>query len=144
VPDLQAYEFRGFVFNRQLTAVTQYNDWLYYPPMIARRQEIEQQIRTYFEKICNTLPHQHYLIDFIIFSETEIKVIELNPFTTFAGSGLFHWINDIEQIKNGPFEMRIRTEPDPELTNLVDDYWVEYFNEFYETHREKPWRCCVM
>jgi hypothetical protein len=144
VPDLQAYEFRGFVFNRQLTALTQYNDWLYFPALVARRAEIERQIRTYFDTISGVLPHQHYLIDFIVFSRTEIKVIELNPLTTCAGSGLFHWINDIERIKNGPFEMRVRTEPDPALVGFVDDHWIQYFNEFMETHKETSWGCCVM
>jgi hypothetical protein len=144
VPELQGYEFRGFVFNRQLTAVTQYNDCMLFAEMVAKRGEIECQIREYFEKICPALPHQHFLIDFIVFSGKEIKVIELNPFTTYAGSGLFHWVEDIERIKNGPFEMRVRTESDPQLSSFVDNYWIDYFNEFAAAHPKTPSRCSVM
>jgi hypothetical protein len=140
VPDRQGYEFRGFVFNRNLTALTQYNDFLYFPELVRQKDQIEQRIRSYFVQIQPRLPQQHYLIDFICF-EDEIKIIELNPFTTCAGSGLFDWMEDIEVIKNGPFQFRVRTEPDPKLPELMEARWIRYFNEYRE---KKKSRCLVL
>jgi len=144
IPSRQQYEFRGFVFNRKLNALTQYHDYLFFPEIVARKDEIERQIRDYFEQIHDRLPHQHYLIDFVICSDREIKVIELNPLTTCAGSGLFDWQRDIEVIKNGPFEFRVRTEPDPRVRELAGDPWIRYCSEYADRLAKEESNCLLL
>ena len=60
------------------------------------------------EKLTN---FNSYIIDFVILTNDEIKIIELNPFDKHTGPILFNWELDNELLHNGPFEFRINTEP---------------------------------
>ena len=80
VPDCQGGEFRGFVYSKKLNAVTQYSSFICFPEVVQQKEEIAKHIREYFDKIVHLIPHENYIIDFIVFNNGEIKVIELNPF----------------------------------------------------------------
>lgn len=116
-----------------MNALTQYCDSVYFPELVKKQNEIAFQIQTYFAKIKDLIPHHSYVIDFILFPDGEIKVIELNPFGEMTGAGMFSWEDDYEKIINGPFEFRIRKEP--KLTVHVPYPWEKYFETF------KPKEC---
>ena len=47
-------EFRAFVFQRHLTALTQYNDAIYVPKLVADKEAVESQLRSFVEqKVCS-------------------------------------------------------------------------------------------
>lgn len=89
-------EFRGFVYNKNLTALSQYyadcffegeNIFLYYyiilliknyldlPP---RKAEIEKAVQEFFSThIRDLLPFSSYIIDFVIFKDNSVMIVEV-------------------------------------------------------------------
>ncbi|KRW99103.1 hypothetical protein PPERSA_02935 [Pseudocohnilembus persalinus] len=112
---LDENEFRCFFYNKKLTAISQYNPYIYLPYF--NEKSIQIQIKTkiydYFEKIIPKLTNlniEHGVIDFAIFTNKDqeissqlpknfqnniksdfliekIYVIELNPFNNYQGAG---------------------------------------------------------
>jgi hypothetical protein len=86
-------EFRGFVKNGRLCALSQYNHLCFFPELLPRRAELESQIRMFFEeKIRSRLAvsFDDYVIDFAV-TESDVWVIELNPFMETTDGCLFSW-----------------------------------------------------
>jgi len=97
-------EFRSFVVNGNLTAISQYNDMCFYPHIANKENEIKQQIKEFFDKeIKDTLNKYYhaYVIDFVLISDKEIKVIELNPFGGMTGASLFSWQQERKLLQGG-------------------------------------------
>jgi hypothetical protein len=78
------WEFRGFVSNCKLTAITQYYSVLFSEEMARDQQLILQKLVEYHDRIKQRIqPHlSSYGIDFFISSSGTVKTIELNPFYT--------------------------------------------------------------
>jgi len=115
-----ANEFRGIVWEGQLHAVGQYYHSLTFPELLPQRAEIEADIRTTYGELRPALGgagFTHCIVDFAWMGPGHVKVIEINPFDGLAlgcfpvSTGLFRWDDDRDQdiIKNGPFELRLRT-----------------------------------
>jgi hypothetical protein len=118
-------EFRCFVSNGNLNAISQYNYQVYFPHLSTRKEEIQKRICDYFIKVHPLLEsiYQSYIIDFGFCDNYEVKVIELNPFLSTTDAALFSWEKDYEQLQNGPLEFRIRTKiPVGFKTRLTDDW----------------------
>jgi len=132
VPDCQGGEYRGFVYSKKLNAVTQYATCIYFPEVVQHKDEIAKHIREYFDEVVQLLPHENYIIDFILFKDGEIKVIELNPFHIGAGPGLFTWRENRELFMNGPFELRVYNEIPTEenLNSIILPSWIRFINPF--------------
>ncbi len=112
VPARPQWEFRGFVHHKQLNAVTQYFTCCYFPELLTHKQSIADRLQRFFnESIRSRIDMDHYVIDFLIVSDTEIIVLELNPFYKHAGAGLFSWKDDRQRLMNGPFELRVIEKP---------------------------------
>jgi len=118
-------EFRGFVKNYELIALSQYNTFVSYPNVVSNKSNIENVIRKFFkEKVKSCLQSLHMpntVVDFAILVEVEgnfsrssqrlsprlpfsasslassrVVVIELNPFNKRTGGALFTWLSDNE------------------------------------------------
>jgi len=109
-------EFRGFVYNKKLTALTQYNEFCYFPFLKSHTQEIVNKIEKDFEAMIKAIPLTNYIVDFVLAPQNDslssstaeleqdpnlrnldklkVFIVELNPFAEFAGAGLFDWITD--------------------------------------------------
>jgi len=86
--DLQAsMEFRGFVRNKRLNALSQYYDVCYYPEVVENKEEIQERVCTFFEEIKDRIPVEDYIIDFFV-GEERIMIIEINPWATTTGGAL--------------------------------------------------------
>ncbi|KAH3758857.1 cell division cycle protein 123-like [Pelomyxa schiedti] len=125
-PDL---EFRGFVHNGQFTALTQYNNFAFFPKLLARREEIVRFIsEDYRNRIQPKISIPSYVIDFVLcvpregeypgrtdrFQNLQIWVVEINPLAEFAGTGMFTWENDRDLLLGRkPFEFRMQTDLTP-------------------------------
>ena len=78
--DIQ-HEFRGFVCNKQFTALSQYYYDCYFSSINKNKNLIEIAIKEFWEKkIKNLLPYNSYVIDFgIIGSLSKYGSIEITP-----------------------------------------------------------------
>lgn len=131
-------EFRGFVYNGKLTALSQYDPYIYFSelnnPRIQRK--IIDRIESFFyDQIKDRIPLEHYIVDFGIRnlnqkSETEVLVIEINSFEPSTGSGLFSWENDRDVLRGDSENIILRVvtsiedaEPCPfnEVIELLDE-----------------------
>ena len=88
-------EFRVFVYQNEITAITQYFDMLYFPEIVTNKSNIEKKIRKFFSSIKNFVNFENYVIDFAVlnidkeYKENDVIIIEFNPFTKFTSSCLF-------------------------------------------------------
>ena len=109
-------EFRGFVKNGKLNALSQYNHFIYFERLKKQKDELEKRIKTFFEeKVSKVLGKDYddgYIVDFAVCGDNleRILIIELNPFIESTDAALFSWKEEREKLENGPFEFRIRNE----------------------------------
>jgi hypothetical protein len=127
IPANQLREFRGFVHNANLNAVTQYAYDIRCQYIVDHRDEIARRLLEFFDSIKAQVPHESYVIDFIVFDDV-IKVIELNPFSSGTGACLFSWSEprDRERFLNGPFEFRIQEQELESLEDVLIPKWIDF------------------
>eukprot|EP00300_Choanocystis_sp_HF-7_P027665 c32855_g1_i1.p1 GENE.c32855_g1_i1~~c32855_g1_i1.p1 ORF type:complete len:382 (+),score=71.42 c32855_g1_i1:97-1242(+) len=132
-------ELRGFVCGKSLTALTQYNPYVFFPRLAASRAFIEDLVRRFVAELGDRIPLQNYVLDLVVRSRDcpspldddpaagsgagvaprgdfnadaslMVNVIELNPLAEFAGDGLFSWVTDKPiLLGTAPFEFRVLT-----------------------------------
>jgi hypothetical protein len=69
-------------------------------------QEIKDRLVKFFEStVKENISQSSYIIDFFVGKE-KIYIIELNPFHSGAGPGLFSWSKDRQILFGGPLEFR--------------------------------------
>jgi hypothetical protein len=93
-------EFRGFIKNRKLIGLSQYNylNMEAYPEIIQNADSIEWAIRRKVERIAGLLPLPDIVADFCYKARVrgnerinEVILIELNPFDFLTDPCLFNW-----------------------------------------------------
>lgn len=82
---LAAFEFRGFVHHKTLTALSQYCYLQYWADLIPMKDKIAKSIKRFFRKqVRDRLPYENCIIDFAVLptdpDHLEVCIIELNPF----------------------------------------------------------------
>jgi hypothetical protein len=84
------WEFRGFVSNCKLTAITQYFSVCYFEELSRSQDAICKKLVEYHDSIKHRIqPHlKSYGIDFFIASDGTVMTIELNPFYTRCPVGM--------------------------------------------------------
>ncbi|KAL6066399.1 hypothetical protein QOT17_009587 [Balamuthia mandrillaris] len=147
-------EFRGFVYENRLTAVTQYFDMCYFPELNqheTRRAQVLQQLEKTFTKAKPNIPLSSYIIDFCISQRKaslneeiskegeddggdKVYIIELNPWSSFTDAGLFSWVKDApllrgeEQTEEQQVAFRVRDRPIQKARFEVLTPWKKYFS----------------
>lgn len=104
-------EFRAFVFENQLTAISQYYGQCYFEDLVRDKPIYLKRIQEFFAAIqpyLSFLPK--YVIDFAVL-EDKVLILELNPFHPSTSACLFDWAKDADLLEKGPFELRIHTKP---------------------------------
>ena len=117
-------EFRCFVHNKSLTAISQYK-WMQIIPKWSKQEnhkilvEMVPQIQSLIDNLCKSLEDlTEFALDIhLAFKDKEtdnkpqVEIIELNSFGVqmACGSALFHWIRDFKQLYgfNDKVEIRI-------------------------------------
>ena len=121
-------EFRGFVFNNSLNALSQYNHFIFFERLVQKKDILQQRILDFFDnRIKEKLgKYEGYIVDFAVCGVNldKIYVIELNPFMSTTEPGLFSWKTEMEKLKNGPFEFRIRSEKPGKRVKIEQKYQV--------------------
>jgi len=135
-------EFRGFVYKRKLTALTQYNEMCFFPALRTLQDQILARITADFTRLLGTIPLDNFVVDFVLATKTEsanpetellnkrlelsidqyqVWVVELNPFAEFAGAGLFSWLVDKPVLLGRtPLEFRIHKKLPDRLEVLAN------------------------
>lgn len=104
------HEFRCFVRNKKMTAISQYYCYHHWPALMDKDHVLkcrgkqlckskltnEDVITEFHDKIKEHIPMPDYVIDVVIYPDMSCHVIELNPFgaAMSSGSALFHWLKD--------------------------------------------------
>jgi len=70
----------GFVYNKSLNAVSQYCYLQYFKDLPPKKDLIEQQIKDFHAQIKDLVPQHNYIVDFVVFDDGSIQIVELNPF----------------------------------------------------------------
>ena len=91
-------ETRAFVFNGQLTALTQYHTTIYVPQFAELEQQIVAATRRLVAQVVPALDSnvlEHFSLDLVNVPDgkggVEIFVVELNPFAETLGTSCFAW-----------------------------------------------------
>eukprot|EP00128_Syssomonas_multiformis_P016090 Colp12_sorted_trinity150504_noHs@22925 len=124
-------EFRAFVYDRKLTAVTQYNETCFFPMLGSHVEEFTKCIFDVIEnQVIPVLPSSLHnsIVDIVIVKNPEVesgpnawqvKIVEINPFAEFAGTGLFTWERDWKILRGRePFEFRYAKVP-PNMSEVM-------------------------
>ena len=75
-------EFRGFVNEKRLNALSMYFHAAYSADLAENKDRVQKLILDFFETIKDKIPHPSYVIDFYVTSTGKVIVIELNPFVS--------------------------------------------------------------
>ena len=114
------YEFRAFIFNGKLNAITQYDHYCIYPNLLNIQEKIKQKIFLLWQSVHSYVGEQSYIMDFAYLPQKDLCiVIELSPFLTCTGTACFSWRMDRAILEGGPFEFRLVKHTHPDLHMLV-------------------------
>lgn len=93
-------EFRCFVRNGSLVAISQYNSLCYFPRVVQQQRDLKATLTSFFY---THLRHRlapkfsDYVVDLAVVGSGEaeaVKVIELNPFLDSTDAACFSWVSD--------------------------------------------------
>ncbi|KAL4222897.1 hypothetical protein ACF0H5_018937 [Mactra antiquata] len=128
-------EFRGFVYDYNLVALSQYNYAIYSERLAKGKEKYGQMITDYFEKsvrpklLGSNFP-KNSIVDFAICDEgSKIWVIEVNPFYETTDGALFSWNKERDILEGAQgFVFRITEKVRPgaktilpqSVKNLID------------------------
>ncbi|KAJ3190461.1 hypothetical protein HDU85_000759 [Gaertneriomyces sp. JEL0708] len=102
-------EFRCFVKDHALVAITQRDTSNYYDFLPPMKEELKQKIVEFYEnKVKNQFPDKDYVFDVYISQKGQRKVwlIDINPFSRVTDTLLFDW-QEILQFTNESPEFRV-------------------------------------
>jgi len=132
LPMTPSGEFRAFIKEKKLTAVSQYCYYQYFPEVTDQKDKLEETIKAFWESIAESIPHKNCVIDFFITDDTNY-IIELNPFFSDTGGCLFSWREKKDTMVIGgqsPFEFRVLTKPTEQPLLCLPTEWIEFIDEY--------------
>ncbi len=124
-------EFRVFVVDRRVVAITQYYKLAFVPEVAEHREHIQQSIISFVEKEINPrlTTVGTYTADVVLAVDnfSDIKLIEINNPPPLAGQALFSWDDPADQAilsgrASGECVMRVLETPPPPDTLLAQIY----------------------
>lgn len=148
------YEFRVFVLNHRITAVSQYDHYTYYPDLHQQREFLLSGITELWERIHHVLcwskdENFPYVVDIAYLKPSNrFVLVELSPFSPCTGGALFSWQHDMDILQGRQplieFRLKQKEHIHPQLHELVEINW-EYrwresvmpYTEVFEEKREK-------
>ena len=129
-------EFRAFIYQRQFTALTQYNEYVLDKILIQNKDVVLKCIKDFFhnEHLLEQLPYANCVLDLILIENPtnnyQVYICEINPLAEFAGTGLFSWLNDRNiLLGREEFQFRIRENENNEYSD-ANDQWLSLINNF--------------
>ena len=117
-------EFRAFIYNNKLTAITQYDHYIKFDHIIKNKDKYQQMINEYWNKnIKNIIKIPNYSIDFAILNNNEVIVIEMSPFMKSTGPCCLKWEIDYEEMMHGNGNLKINENDYDDIDEfLIPEY----------------------
>jgi hypothetical protein len=129
-------EFRAFIYKRQFTALTQYNEYIVDKNLLENKDLILKSIKDFFhnENLLEKIPYENCVLDLILIENQtnnyQIYICEINPLAEFAGTGLFSWLNDRNiLLGHQEFQFRVRDNENKEISE-ANNQWLSLINNF--------------
>lgn len=122
-------EFRGFVYNNKLTALSQYCYYQYFKNLANEKERYEALLLKFFNSLpANLFGKENFIIDFAVDLENDrVWIIEINPFFKDTSGCLFDWGKD-KQILHGekPYEFRVLAKPVEDPLGCLSGSWQDF------------------
>jgi len=120
-------EFRAFVYEGKLTAISQYDHYGVFKDLVLLEKKIEAAIRRKQAAMHSSVREATYCADFVyLASKDEAAFIELSPFRTCTGAACFRWGEDDDVLHGrAPFELRLNQREHPQLAEVIEYNWNE-------------------
>lgn len=113
-------EFRGFVFNYELTGLSQYNYAIYSERLVKDKEMFQKLVRDYYDtsvkpKLKDSEFPENSIIDFAVCDQgRKLWVIEVNPFLETTDGALFSWNHERGILEGSEgFVFRVTEKPRP-------------------------------
>lgn len=134
------YEFRAFVYNNKLTALSQYYNHAYFADIVENKSKILQLVQDLFHSVrdlLNIYPPEYVLDVAVQLNEGRAYIIELNPFgkPNGMGTGTCLFDNTKEEdfkVLFGEREFEFRVEQGPpmiEPKKYIKGEWKTFFQQ---------------
>lgn len=89
------YEFRAFICEGTLTAISQYDHYTYYPYLETEADMLKKGIYELWVEVHPYVKINSYVLDVAYLKRSKkFMVVELSPFSPCTGPALFHWEAD--------------------------------------------------
>jgi hypothetical protein len=116
-------EFRCFVRDNELKAICQDERFALFPDLIKKKSIYEKLINDFFNtKVKSLMKIPNYIIDFCVFDNNEVKLIEFSPFLLCTSARLFRWNINYEEMLHGNGKLTVREEEYKDLNMFVKDW----------------------
>ena len=135
-------EFRCFVHDGKMTAISQYDPYPVLPHQLRNnenKKKLEKMMKEFWKKLHPSVGVASYVCDLgwlppVVSDSTdddevgEIVLVEIAPFLPCTGPALFKWTQDKDVLfGRSPFEFRTSESVRPQLEELVEMTWEERF-----------------
>ena len=142
------FEFRAFVKDNKLTALTQYFKSCYNPFIKENKKKILNSIEDKLQEVIKKLnTKENFVVDFVYPKKEgeEVKVIELNPFSNQTNAGLFSWRDEEEKkILNGELEFEFRIQENPISKDEMRKMLSQDIREMIELIEKENQSLCIL
>lgn len=133
------YEFRAFINNNKVNALSQYDHYSIFPHVEREKDKIQKTILEQWKLVHPHVGQPSYCMDFVYDPKADVAtVIEISPFLPCTGAALFHWTETKTQLEDGPFEFRLNQKSHPQLEQIVEsnweDRWSQHFPKYFELY----------
>lgn len=136
-------EFRAYICDGKLCAISQYDHYCHYPGLATMRGEIERQIRALWAEMHPHVGVASYGIDFGWLPHSQrLVMVELSPFLRCTGAHCFRWSNakDVDVLEGrAPFEFRLVRENPPGFGSMLDR-WLERWDVTKDGEQPPFWQ----
>eukprot|EP00756_Hemistasia_phaeocysticola_P029423 Hpha_TRINITY_DN16232_c3_g1::TRINITY_DN16232_c3_g1_i1::g.14404::m.14404 len=146
------WEFRVFVNEGRVTAISQYNHYIMIPDLLQLGESaIRSRVIDYWHTVRKCIAPSSYVVDVVLMEDGGAVVIELNPFKDSTGGCLFDWRQDHDVLHGIPPgtepEVRLRRSPCPRLGEMVETVVLPQIRgaagvgEDRPEYEGRPWQC---
>jgi len=118
-------EFRGFYYGRKLRGLCQYDTNCFF--------EVPKDLESRAIQFIDSLSLEKDCIIDLVITNSNIWIVELNPFSQSSGCALFNWEKDYQQLTQGKFEFRkLEKEKPTEYLKAILSPWNSFIQESIE------------
>jgi D123 len=134
------FEFRAFVCQNRLTAISQYDHYGVYDDLLAPlMEEIQDAITEKWEEVHPLVGEPSYCMEFGFIRGRGAVLIEMSPFLRCTGPALFRWDDDLELLEGRDESVRSNSEaPFDRTTGRLRRNGIEFrINVFKRTNLDE-------